>query len=657
VISKRAYSEHQSASSWEEIWEAGPYYERISEVLEKAKNYAFFVGWQIDSRLRLGSETLKQKVLRICETKPNFHFYFLVWDHAYFYILEREAWQGRIWDEIHPHVHFVFDSRHSFGGSHHEKVCVIDGQIAFCGGIDLCDDRWDTAEHLYSDKRRSLTLLKEEHGPYHDVAVQVSGPVVQAIESHIESRWRLLSSIPTPEKNKTRPPFAQDHSVYLSRTLSQVDPSPTALVREVEFLFRDLIQSAQKNIVLEGQYYWSREVNALLIKKMRERAGSGFKIVMILAEMSRFKTLVKLMSAHEASLLAELMDVARSTGTDLIAGYPYATRAGFKPKPIYVHSKVLVIDDRYLSIGSANFAARALRLDTEVNLTLEARSPFEKAHIKRVSRQILNHWGIEPPDKKNIYLKPITATDDLQLMPRLLRKIPFRFFFDPPLPWLFSIKIKMVRSMRRKESARVAFNFAYWLTGYATTLLLIRFMTSALALTPSRNNPWLLLESALIYSAWALPVPIVLGSLFVTLSQGLHFGSQIVVASLWVSSVWTYILARTFPSYSSNFYGRIYEKFSGTRDFAALTRFILDPRVSFQNKNAYQGLFCIPLPWFLLTSGLVIPGAIYLICHLAQAETPFFLVENIRMNPDIGFAILLGLTVSIHIGRLWKKNE
>ena len=70
--------------------------------LEQAQNYAIFVGWQIDSRLPLdrpggGHETLKEKVLRICDARPDFHFYFLMWDHAYFYVFERETWQGRVW--------------------------------------------------------------------------------------------------------------------------------------------------------------------------------------------------------------------------------------------------------------------------------------------------------------------------------------------------------------------------------------------------------------------------------------------------------------------------------------------------------------------------------------------------------------------------------
>jgi hypothetical protein len=94
----------------------------------------------------------------------------------------------------------------------------------------------------------------------------------------------------------------------------------------------------------------------------------------------------------------------------------------------------------------------------------------------------------------------------------------------------------------------------------------------------------------------------------------------------------------------------------GQRNFAVLSGFVLDPRISFQNKNAYQGLFCVPLPWFLLTSGLVIPGVLYLICQLTWHEASFNLIENVRLHPSQGFAIISGLTLIAHLNQLWKKS-
>ena len=238
-LSPRAYGQYLTSGSWEEIWEAGPYYDRISELLEDATQYAIFVGWQIDSRLRLkipargqdgtlnlssGFETLREKVLRLCECKPHFHFYFLLWDHAYIYVLEREFWQTRLWEDLHSRVHFVFDNRHPLGASHHEKICIIDGRVALCGGIDLCDERWDCPQHLYSDPRRSLKGRSEHHGPYHDLAVQVSGAVCRELQKHVGRRWRALSTIPFPQVGHfMQKDCGEGHWVYLSRTFASIN--------------------------------------------------------------------------------------------------------------------------------------------------------------------------------------------------------------------------------------------------------------------------------------------------------------------------------------------------------------------------------------------------------------------------------------------------
>src|SRR4051812_19897821 len=149
----RAYTSYSQAYGWEEIWEAANYFARVSDLLEDARHNVVFVGWQVDSRIPMRQpdrpghpgrpETFQEKVIRICQERPSFRAYFLMWDHAYFYCLERQTLQGRVWEDVHPRVHFVFDNRHPFGGSHHEKLVIIDGKVALCGGIDLCDERWD----------------------------------------------------------------------------------------------------------------------------------------------------------------------------------------------------------------------------------------------------------------------------------------------------------------------------------------------------------------------------------------------------------------------------------------------------------------------------------------------------------------------------------
>src|SRR6185437_281643 len=167
-----------------------------------------------------------------------------------------------------------------------------------------------------------------------------------------------------------------------------------------EFLFRDLIRAAQRRIILEGQYYWSSEINDMLIRKIHEMSGQDFEIVLILADFHRLHSLSVEMSLHELRLIEKLQTAARIAGVKLTVGNPEvqppAEFSGQPPRPIYIHSKVIVIDDRYLSIGSANLSTRALRVDTEMSLTLEARTEAERTHIRHFSNSLLNHWDLAP---------------------------------------------------------------------------------------------------------------------------------------------------------------------------------------------------------------------------------------------------------------------
>ena len=84
----------------------------------------------------------------IARRHPHLHCYILIWDYAALYTLERDPWsRWRLGWRTHRRVHFGFDDRHPVGGSHHQKVIVVDDQLAFCGGIDLTSHRWDTSAH------------------------------------------------------------------------------------------------------------------------------------------------------------------------------------------------------------------------------------------------------------------------------------------------------------------------------------------------------------------------------------------------------------------------------------------------------------------------------------------------------------------------------
>ena len=620
-ISRRAYGAKTSANSWEEIWEAGTYYERISESLESATSYAIFVGWQLDSRVPMPldsrfpaktRETLKNKVLRLCEEKPGLHIYFLIWDHAYFYTFEREFMQGRVWDELHERVHFVFDNRYPYGASHHEKVVVFDGTLAFCGGIDLCDERWDSPQHLFSDPRRSLDWREEHHGPYHDMAVRVTGPVCREIQSHIAARWQVLSTLPFP-----KPPDEQTHEiepghvVYLSRTLAKNDE--TSIVREIEFLTQALVAKAEHRIFMEGQYYWSEKFNDLLIAKIHE-SKRPLEIYIILADIQKLNSLTKMMAAHQFRLLSKLQIAAEIAGTKLVVAFPYVTcKRGRPPKSIYVHSKLILIDDRFLSIGSANIAARAFRVDTELNLTFEATTPAERNYLSDVAEKILSHWNLGDV-RLNILdcqaeLKRITTNHFWK------RIIPWEVFFDPIIPWLYPFKRHYRHWATSQASTAFLFLLFAWAASVFTTLILIHLNAGPI---PSDLVMWATIDAVLLSSAWVIPMPFVALSLFASAHLGADIGAAVSVSAFWSAASWSYMISRLVPDATYRLF-RITSPDDLTkirnpslRSFSNLLSVLVDPRIGTRTKFISQGLNYVHLPWFILGTLILMPSALYL---------------------------------------------
>ena len=147
------------------------------------------------------------------------------------------------------------------------------------------------------------------------------------IQAHVGRRWKLLSSIPFPDANRQVWNHVHGgHRVYVSRTVAPVDAGDAGVpvVREIEFMNYELIERAERRIIIEGQYYWSRRFNELLVAKMERMRGRPFEVVIVLAELAKLKSFSRQMGTHQLGLLARLQDAARRYGTKLTVGVPYS---------------------------------------------------------------------------------------------------------------------------------------------------------------------------------------------------------------------------------------------------------------------------------------------------------------------------------------------
>ncbi len=251
----------------------------------------------------------------------------------------------------HTKIEAHADGCTGFTHCHHEKTIVIDGRVAFVGGIDLTldgGDPWDTPAHV---ARGGIG--------WHDAAVRLEGPVVADVARSFRLRWHgaTREELPPPAE----PEAAGDVEAQIVRTL----PAGTyRAVRHGDYSILEsyvgALRSAERFIYLENQFLWSPEIVAILADKLRNPPSDDFRLLVLLparandgADISRGQ-------------VAALIHAADET-TRFLACTIYA-RAGKLRDPVYVHSKIGIVDDRWLTVGSANLNAHSLFHDTEMNV-------------------------------------------------------------------------------------------------------------------------------------------------------------------------------------------------------------------------------------------------------------------------------------------------
>jgi phosphatidylserine/phosphatidylglycerophosphate/cardiolipin synthase-like enzyme len=368
------------------------YYRAFYEAAQKAERYIVLTGWQFDSDACLlrGPEaqnaklpvTLVKFLDTLCEAKKDLSIYLLAWDFHAVFGLERE-WMQELkfhWT-TNERLHFRFDSAHADEGCHHQKFVVIDGQLSFLGGLDLCDHRWDDRSHRDANPLR--ISRGEPHKPFHDVqAYFVGSEIAENLAQLFACRWEAAGGKPISLEtvgtsfSGYRPEGAVElaaERVALSRTDPHGSPTKALKCREVCDLHLDAIARAESLIYIETQYFSSQELGAALAARIADVSRPPLEIVVVLnmkAETLKEEVAVGL---AQAKVISELRAAAQGTPHRLGIYYSVpASEDGKEPeRATYIHSKLMIVDDRFLTVGSANLTNRSTCVDTELNASME----------------------------------------------------------------------------------------------------------------------------------------------------------------------------------------------------------------------------------------------------------------------------------------------
>jgi phosphatidylserine/phosphatidylglycerophosphate/cardiolipin synthase-like enzyme len=348
---------------------------RIRTEIEGARSHVHVAGWFFTPGLPLGPEgpTVGEQLAAAAERVP----------------VRVLAWAGAPLPVFHPdrgevremryalargsRVNVRLDARERPMHCHHEKLVVVDDRVAFVGGIDLTSfagDRLDDSAHRARGRQG-----------WHDACLRLEGPIVADVAEHFRLRWREVGG---EDLGVAACPEAGGLEAQLVRTVPEriYDGLPRGEFTILES-YRRALCSAQGLVYLENQFLWSSEVVTILADKLRDPPTDGFRVVVLLPSRPNNG------ADDTRGQLGVLVDADKgsgdSTGRFLACTLFQPGRGG---APVYVHAKIGVVDDRWLTIGSANLNEHSFFNDTEVNVVVQDEELARAARLRLWSEHL-----------------------------------------------------------------------------------------------------------------------------------------------------------------------------------------------------------------------------------------------------------------------------
>lgn len=237
----------------------------------------------------------------------------------------------------------------------HEKLCVVDGEQAFVGGINVIDDRLDI--------HHGLTEL-----PRLDFAVQLRGPLVEPVAQSVRSIWSrawlgrdfddaLLDYIPLRRRLRLWLAQLWRGPQRLPEAAPRLQPVCAAFVlrdnlrrrRTIEHAYADAIHASRERIDLICPYFYPGQRIRLALRCAADR---GVRVRLLLQGKLDYRIAGWAAEALYAELLGHGVEI-----------YEYT--------PAFLHAKVAVVDGRWATVGSSNIDPLSLLVNLEANVVVQ----------------------------------------------------------------------------------------------------------------------------------------------------------------------------------------------------------------------------------------------------------------------------------------------
>jgi phosphatidylserine/phosphatidylglycerophosphate/cardiolipin synthase-like enzyme len=328
---------------------------RIAEEIRAARSHVHIAGWYVSPYFALERDGERSELRQLLgEAAERVDVRVLTWAGSPLPLFrpDRSDVEGvRHALTFGTRIRFAADAKERPMHCHHEKLVIVDDRVAFVGGVDLTSyagDRYDTQRHR----------ARGQVG-WHDAAVMVRGPAVADVAEHFRLRWHEVTEEQLPEP--ATPDAGGDVELQIVRTVPEriYRSLPRGDFRILEAYTRAL-RSARKLVYLESQFFWSSEIAEILEAKLSEPPSEDFRVVLVLPVNPNDG------GDDTRGQLADLLECDDGAGRVLACTVTALGDLG--PCPVYVHAKIGIIDDRWLTLGSANLNEHSLFNDTEMNV-------------------------------------------------------------------------------------------------------------------------------------------------------------------------------------------------------------------------------------------------------------------------------------------------